>query len=82
MPLCIYEHEALGRRQVKTYRHMFQKTLDWRAGNLQLVKTYFSAQVIAVPDPFFVKKSDTKTYGLGRYQVEFLIRDAKGYAVS
>lgn len=56
-----------GGRMEKSYREMFQKFFDWFGFNAALVKQYAGAEIICVFDPFFVKKSGKRTYGLGTF---------------
>lgn len=59
--------ERWGARVEKSYRAMFQKCSCWFDFNYELVKAYAGVEVLCVFDPFFVKKSGKKTYGVGQF---------------
>lgn len=59
--------ERWGARMEKSYRRMFQQCSCWLSFNYELVKTYAGVEIICVFDPFFVKKSGKKTYGVGQF---------------
>lgn len=56
-----------GGRREKTYRSMFSKSFEWFSFNYQVVKACFRGKVIAVFDPFYLKKSGKKTYGVAKF---------------
>ena len=59
--------ERWGTRIEKSYRAMFGKFFDWSRFNYELVKHHAGVEIICVFDPFFVKKSGKKTYGIGQF---------------
>ena len=76
---CVFMNlQRWGGRSEKSYRAMFSKTFDWFRFNRELVKTYFKGKVIAVFDPFFIKKSGKKTYGLAQFYSGTAGRALKG----
>ncbi|MBD0288762.1 MAG: hypothetical protein ICV79_25565 [Flavisolibacter sp.] len=56
-----------GARAEKSYRQMFAKFFDWLGFNVQLTRQHGSKEMICVFDPFFVKKSGKRTYGVGTF---------------
>jgi hypothetical protein len=46
---------------------MFSKAFDWFRFNYEVVKASLKGKVIAVFDPFFIKKSGKKTYGVAKF---------------
>ena len=67
-----------GGRSEKSYRNMFSKTFDWFHFNCEVAGAYFKGKVLAVFDPFYIKKGGKKTYGLGKFWSGTAARALKG----
>ena len=67
---CRYVFSNMGRwgkMTEKSYRNGFSKFFDWFKFNYALMKQHCSAEVIAVFDPSYIKKSGKHTYGMGMF---------------
>jgi hypothetical protein len=59
--------ERWGKMTEKSYRNGFKKFFDWFKFNYAIVQQHCSAEVIAVFDPSYIKKSGKHTYGMGMF---------------
>jgi hypothetical protein len=59
--------ERWGKMTEKSYRFGFSKFFDWFKFNYALVQQHCAAEMIAVFDPSYIKKSGKQTYGMGMF---------------
>lgn len=73
--------ERWGAMTEKSYRNGFTKFFDWFGFNYSLVQQHCSAEVIAVFDPSYIKKSGKHTYGLAMFWSGVRQRAMKGLEI-
>jgi len=56
-----------GTKVESTYRTRFQKSHNIEDFNLELIKQYFSEDVIWAFDPSYLSKSGKKSHGVGKF---------------